>query len=201
MNKRKVRDILRLAESLFFFWLYIPHLLVFTMIGGGKRKVIMSDLLSISHQINIQIPSFLQLLYQLQNNRYFRKVFYFRIGPILNSLIGWYRPGDKYFCISYTTKIGEGITYAHPYATNLNAESIGKNFKCLHCTTIGGKNGKRPRIGDNVSCGCNVIIIGDVNVGNNVTIGAGCVVVKDVPDNAVIVGNPARIIRYNEPKE
>ena len=38
------------------------------MIGGGKRKVIMSDLLSISHQINIQIPSFLQLLYQLHNN-------------------------------------------------------------------------------------------------------------------------------------
>ena len=67
MNKRIVRDILRLAESLFFIWLYIPHLLVFTMIGG-KRKVIMSDLLSISHQINIQIPSFLQLLYQLHNN-------------------------------------------------------------------------------------------------------------------------------------
>lgn len=82
-----------------------------------------------------------------------------------------------------------------------NADSIGKNFKCLHCTTIGGKNGKRPRIGDNVSCVCNVVIIGDVNVGNNVTIGTGCVVVKDVPDNAVIVGNPARVIRYNEPKK
>ena len=30
------------------------------------------------------------------------------------------------------------------------------------------------------------------------TIGAGTVIVKDVPDNAVVVGNPARILRYNK---
>ena len=46
-----------------------------------------------------------------------------------------------------------------------------------------------------MSCGCHVIIIGDITIGNNVTIGAGAVVVKDVPDNAVVVGNPARIIK------
>lgn len=51
-------------------------------------------------------------------------------------------------------------------------------------------------IGDNVSLGCNVTIIGGVHIGNNVTIGAGSVVVKDVPDNCVVAGNPAKIIRY-----
>ena len=35
-----------------------------------------------------------------------------------------------------------------------------------------------------------------ITIGNNVTIGAGAVVVKDVPDNAVVVGNPARVIKY-----
>lgn len=55
-------------------------------------------------------------------------------------------------------------------------------------------------IGDNVPLGANVTIIGPVHVGNNVTIGAGSVVVKDVPDNVVIVGNPARIIKPKEPK-
>ena len=39
-------------------------------------------------------------------------------------------------------------------------------------------------------------IIGNVRVGNNVTIGAGAVVVKDIPDNAIAVGNPARVVKY-----
>ena len=69
MDKRKIRDSLRLAGALFFSWLYIPHILVFMAIGGGKKKLIISDLLAIESQINIRIPTFLQLLYQLHNNR------------------------------------------------------------------------------------------------------------------------------------
>ena len=44
----------------------------------------------------------------------------------------------------------------------------------------------------------NVTIVGDVRIGNNVVVGTGCVVVKDIPDNCVIVGNPARIIKQRE---
>ena len=85
---------------------------------------------------------------------------------------------------------------AHPYATILNAESIGRNFSCLHCTTIGKTSKGRPVIGDNVSLGANVTIVGPVHIGNNVTVGAGSVIVKDVPDNCVVVGNPQRIIKF-----
>lgn len=52
-------------------------------------------------------------------------------------------------------------------------------------------------IGDNVTLGGNVTIIGPVHIGNNVIVGAGSVVVKDVPDNCIVAGNPARIIRRN----
>ncbi len=50
-------------------------------------------------------------------------------------------------------------------------------------------------IGDNVWIGGSTTILPGVTVGNNVVIGAGSVVTKDIPDNVVVVGNPARIIK------
>ncbi len=88
--------------------------------------------------------------------------------------------------------------FAHPYCTILNAERISRNFTCIHGTTIGVTSSGRPTIGDNVYLGCNVTIIGRIHIGNNVDIGAGTVVVKDVPDNAVVVGNPAKVIRMKD---
>ena len=56
-------------------------------------------------------------------------------------------------------------------------------------------------IGDNVWVGGNSTIVMGVTIGNNVIIGAGSVVTHDIPDNAVAVGNPAKIIRYIENKK
>jgi acetyltransferase-like isoleucine patch superfamily enzyme len=50
-------------------------------------------------------------------------------------------------------------------------------------------------IGDNVYIGNNVLLMPGVNIGNNVIIGAGAVVTKDIPDNSVAVGVPARVIK------
>lgn len=50
-------------------------------------------------------------------------------------------------------------------------------------------------IGDNVFIGTGAIILKGVRIGNNSVIGAGSVVTKDVPDNAIVAGNPAKLIK------
>lgn len=50
--------------------------------------------------------------------------------------------------------------------------------------------------GTNIGIGANVIQ--GINIGKWVTIGAGAVIIRDVPDYAVVVGNPGRIIKYNK---
>lgn len=50
-------------------------------------------------------------------------------------------------------------------------------------------------VGSNVYFGNNVIVLPGVNIGSNVVIGAGAVVSKDIPDNSVAVGVPARVIK------
>ena len=50
-------------------------------------------------------------------------------------------------------------------------------------------------IGNKVYIGNDVIVLPGVNIGNNVIIGAGAIVTKDIPDNSVAVGVPARVIK------
>lgn len=82
---------------------------------------------------------------------------------------------------------------------------IGSGVVLRHCTTIGVAktavfgDAAVPVIGDNVDIGSNVVIIGTVRIGNGAKIGAGSVVVKDVPAHAVVVGNPAKIIKIGTP--
>ncbi len=49
-------------------------------------------------------------------------------------------------------------------------------------------------IGDDVFIGASAIILPNVKNGNKVIVGAGSVVAKDIPDNSIVVGNPARVI-------
>jgi acetyltransferase-like isoleucine patch superfamily enzyme len=56
---------------------------------------------------------------------------------------------------------------------------------------------KKPiTICDNVWLGVNAIILPGVTIGNGAVIGAGSVVTKDVPPNVVVIGNPAKILKF-----
>ena len=58
--------------------------------------------------------------------------------------------------------------------------------------------GKSVTIGDDVWIGGNVTILPGVNIGNNVVVAAGAVVTKDIPDNSLVVGVLAKVIREIE---
>lgn len=191
-----MRNQLKIIFIIAIWWIYIPHILAFCFSNSKTKHLIKSDLRQLYSQIGIKMPVYCQLIWQIVYNRYYRNIFYYRIGVYKSLLLKIYCPEDRYFTISRSCEIGEGLWIAHPYATNLSAKSIGKNFHCIHCTTLGKTYKGTPIIGDNVHVGANVCILGDVKIGDNVQIGAGSVVVKDIPSNVFAAGNPAKIIRY-----
>lgn len=139
------------------------------------------------------------LFYWLIVHKPYRNLFYARIP--YSRFLRFLLPPYPQFYIHSNEGIGGGMfVLNHPFSTIVNAKRIGKNFTLCHLTTVGnavhGRNDLVPSIGDNVSLGANVTIIGDITIGDNVIVGAGSVVVKDVPNNCVVVGNPARIIKY-----
>lgn len=99
--------------------------------------------------------------------------------------------------------IGEGVSIPHcgniVFGTNAR---LGKNCTILQGTTIGSNlfksRNELATIGDNVLIGAGSKIIGTIKIGNNVTIGANSVVTKDIPDDVVIAGNPAKIISHKK---
>ncbi len=99
----------------------------------------------------------------------------------------------------FPNTIDEGLNLVHPGFRRIGVFThIGKNCTILPNVLIGRrKPGIKSDvyIGDNCYISTGVTILGPVTIGKNVTIGAGAVVTKDIPDNVVVVGVPAKIIK------
>lgn len=98
-------------------------------------------------------------------------------------------------------ELGKGTKFGYGgMAVIIHARAkLGKNCVIGSCVTVGGKSGwyEVPVIGDNVQISSGAKILGPIRIGNNVIIGANSVVTKDVPDNCVVAGVPAKIIASN----
>jgi putative colanic acid biosynthesis acetyltransferase WcaB len=83
---------------------------------------------------------------------------------------------------------------------------IGSDCKLRHGVTIGNKLDRAGKeigiatVGDDVDLGANCALIGDIHVGDHARIGALAVVTKSVPSYAIVVGNPGRVIRIEDPQ-
>lgn len=135
----------------------------------------------------------------------FAYIFWLRLASRRNAFrklarLVHYRLSRKYgIQIKPSTKIGEGFYIGHGVGIIIHPMTvIGKNCRVSQFLTIGSNHKTPAVIGDNVYIGPHVCIVEDVKIGNNVTIGAGSVVVNDIPDGAVSVGNPNRILNKKE---
>lgn len=184
-----MKRLLQLCKSI----LFSPAvLLLYITCGSKQRGVINKDLLSWCEWKSVKKgPIGLLKLYAIYPE--FRSVYYYRTKPV-SSLLSSLIKGVP--CLYFrSNSIGDGLLIQHGFATIIDAERIGNNCKIFQQVTIGFNDDKRPIIGNNVTICCGAKVIGGVTVGNNVIIGANAVVVHDVPDNCVVGGVPAKIIK------
>jgi serine O-acetyltransferase len=107
------------------------------------------------------------------------------------------------FQIPESTKIGRGFRIVHFGMIVIHPLTIiGENFNISQGVTIGNSQGKSsgtPIIGDNVCIQPNAVVVGGIKIGNNVLIAPNAFVNFDVPDNAIVIGNPGKIILKENP--
>lgn len=127
-----------------------------------------------------------------------------QLSPYIGNPINAIHPSAV---ISGSVKMGEGVMIAANATINPLAY-LGRGVICNtsssidHECVIGDFTHIAPnavlcgnvKIGKGSFVGANSVIKQGVTIGNNVTIGAGTVVIKDIPDNATVVGNPQRIL-------
>lgn len=174
------------------FLRFLPHLLVFSF--RGNKKVIIDDVFAYKNEYGLKGGRLYILAHLLAHNPSFRSLFYYRIGK-WKWICRWLGKGTVNLTLPPTVKIDGGLLLFHAYGTILNAKSIGKGCRIVHNVTLGDKNGKVPVIGNYVEILPNAVITGDVTIGDHCVIGPGAVVFKSIPDNCVVVGNPAYILK------
>jgi len=99
-------------------------------------------------------------------------------------------------------RFGKGFVILHSVGVVVNTRVVGGENILLESGVVVGETKRGcPVLGSNIFIGSGAVVVGDIMIGSNVTIGANAVVTKDVPDNVVVGGVPARILRHKDPSE
>lgn len=120
------------------------------------------------------------------------RIFYASISRILEMLLGIH--------INLGADIGKGLYIGHYGGIWVGPIKMGECCSLSQEVTIGiggaGENRGIPQLGEKVWIGPGAKIFGAIKIGSCVAIGANAVVSKNIPNNAVVVGNPARIVSF-----
>ena len=187
---------LKKIKLFFYFIICTPHLLFYLLQTNNKKAIIKADVLR-WNGVYIPKSGFVSgFIFHLCFYPEFRNLFYYRIGAISN-LLNIYCGKMSTLYLS-TPKIGAGLFIQHGFATVIAAQSLGENCWINQQVTVGFSNKDScPIIEDNVTINAGAKIIGGIVIGTGSVVGANAVVVKNVPENCVVAGVPAIIIKRN----
>lgn len=183
-----------------FKWLIVvinvPRFLLHIFFYEIFRKKCQVDVQVGMFHHGVRGPLWCGFLFLMTFDKPFRNLFYHRIGGF-KYLIYYWAPPHNSFVIATYSRIAEGFLGVHPIGTFVNASCVGKYFTVKNNVTIGNNGEGNPEIGDYVTINANAVVVGKIKLGNHVEVGAGTVLMKNVPDNCVVVGNPAYILKEN----
>ena len=170
------------------------------------NKTIRSDLYRYSKKSGFSgflkallIPQFRYLYIFRMAGRYKEKLilglFYRIILHVLSRIYG--------FQIDLKANIGDGLYIGHIGTIVIGGATIGKNCNINHNVTIGTDNKDKynrvpPTIGDKVWIGIGCVIVGNIKIGSDILISPNTFVNFDIPDNCIVMGNPARKIQMDK---
>lgn len=161
-------------------------------VGGGKylliRRLLKSEPALVYHYLT-----------HLRRYEYYsnQRGLFYRICSLYHN-IRLRRLGTEYNIHIKPNRCGYGLRITHiAGGVIIYCKSVG-NYCTFNSGVILGNNKKNddtPTIGDNCVINPGVKIFGDVTIGNNSEVGANAVVTKSFPENSIIAGVPARLIR------
>lgn len=184
----------------YFIGLFILFPFWFLINRHTNNEIIVGDISEWLRRYHKSIePTFKYFVWLMVNHKAFRNVLYYRLQG-LSIMLSWLYRKQNEPSISCKKSIGKGLFFCHGFSTIVVAESIGENCWINQQVTIGDSSTGIPTIGNNVMIYAGALVLGNITIGDNAIIGAGAVVVKDVPANATVVGNPARIVKINGEK-
>ncbi len=179
--------------------MFIPVFgLFWLLVGDKKKKLLWRDYNSwcqsyVTEGYNCHENSWKGMAYLFLHNPWFRSVVKLRCGLMIFFLPP---PCKSTYIVTPCDNVDSGLRLCHAFSTIINAKFIGKDCTIFQQVTIGNGATGNPTIGNDVIIYAGAKVIGNIRIGNNVKIGANAVVVKDVPDNVVVAGVPAKIIKH-----
>lgn len=131
----------------------------------------------------------------------YRSLLHYRFnrGQVLRkTILKFLFPGMETLYIT-TPQIGPRLFIQHGFATMISAKSIGSDCWINQQVTIGYTFAHEPPvIGNGVRISAGAKVVGNITIGDNAIVAANAAVVKDVPENSIVGGVPAKVIGENK---